>query len=307
MRHGAKALALAALALLSLAALVPLAAADHAYSHRFIVFGRVVDAENNPVPGLTVDLGYEKPFTPEGPCANQPGTGTDAWATTSTSPITNSFGEFIFCFHTHSMSRTTPGSGVLTIDALGVEKRFEFDGYMRYSVVDIKLDSVHPEANKTALDTTYTIQGRAWQDAGTDIRVEGVRVYGDTLHNEPVELTFAYNGKEPITLNTTTNNYGDFAVRVPVSERPTSGTVTMKIKNETFTSDVDPEFGVSAFRAEVEKPHDPFVAKALIGVGIAAAVVVGGGAVWYTTNKVRASREERLARERSDRRRANKK
>lgn len=307
MRLGAKAPALALLAMLSLAALAPLAAADHAYSHRYIVFGRVVDAENNPVPGLTVDLGYEKPFTPEGPCANQPGTGTDAWASTQTSPITNSFGEFFFCFHAHSMSRTTPGVGIISIDALGIEERFEFDGYMRYSVVPIRLASAHPEANETAFQTTYTVQGRAWEDAGTDIRVEGVRVYGDTLHNQPVEITFAYNGKEPVTLNTTTNNYGDFAVRVPVTERPTSGTVTMKIRNETFTQDVDGETGVTAFRAEVEKPNDPFLAKALIGVGIAAAVVVGGGAVWYTTNKVRASREERIARERSDRRRANKK
>lgn len=303
-RPGARA-ALVALAFLAMA-FVPLAVADHAYSHRYIVYGRVVDAENNPVPGLTTDLGYEKPFEPEGPCANQPGTETEAFGPTRTSPVTNQFGEFIYCFHTHSMSRTSPGTGILSIPSLEYEERIDFDGYMRYSYLPIKLDSARSESNKTILNEFYTIQGRAWRPAGSDIRVEQVRVYGDTLHNQIVNFTFAYNGKDPVTLNTTTNNYGDFSIRVPVTERPTSGEVTMEINNATFSVDVDPSMGVTQFRAETPTVRDPFVTKFLIGLGIVAAVVVGGGGLWYAGNRMRDARGERVRREGSTRKRANK-
>lgn len=303
LRPGAKAVFLS-LAFLALAAL-PLAAADHAYSHRYIVYGRVIDSENYPVPGLTVDLGYEKPFEAEGPCANQPGTETDAFGATRTSPVTNQYGEFTFCFHTHSMSRSSPGTGILRIESLNVEKKIEFDGYMRYSPVVVKLDAPQATANKTILDESYTVFGRAWKNAGTDIRVEGIRVYGDTLHNEPANVTFTYNGKEPITLSTTTNNYGDFSLRVPVTERPTSGTVTMTIANQTFTANVEPS-GVTAFRAESEKTRDPFITKFLIGLGITAVVIVGGGGLWFASTRMKSSRDEREAREKSGRKRANK-
>lgn len=305
-RPGAKAAVVAALAMLFLAAALPLAVADHAYSHRYVVYGRVVDAAGNPVPGLTVDLGYEPPFQPEGPCSTQPNIDTDAFGATRTQPVTNQFGEFIFCFHTHAMSRTTPGVGILRIDTLDVDQRIEFDGFMRYSIVTVELPDTNPSANTTANDNTYTVAGRAWRAAGTDVRIEGVRVYGDTIQDTPVQVTLEYEGQQPVTVNTTTNGYGDFAVRLPVVERPRSGTVTVQIENATFTSAVSAT-GLSAVRAEVAKVRDPFVAKALVGVGIAAAVVVGGGALWYATNKVRAARDERISRERSERRRANKK
>jgi hypothetical protein len=303
LRPGAK----AALVVLALAVLAfaPVVAADHAYSHRYIVFGRVVDAENNPVPGLTMDLGYEEPFEPEGACANQPGTETEAFGPTRTTPVTNQYGEFVFCFHTHSMSRTVPGTGILTIDTLEVEKRFEFDGFMRYSWVPIKLETAQSTANKTILDTSYTVQGRAWRASGGPISVETVRVYGDTVQRTPVTVDIEYNDGKTATVNTTTNGYGDFWVRVPVTERANTGRVTITIENATFTEDVDPS-GVTAFRAEMPKTRDPFVTKFLIGLGIVAGVVVVGGGAWFATNRMRASREEREARDRSQRKRANK-
>lgn len=241
----------AVMAFLTLAALAPLAAADHAYSHRYIVFGRVVDAENNPVPGLTVDLGTQKPFNPEGPCANQLGTDTDAFGPTRTTPVTNEMGEFMFCYHHHSMSRGTPGSGILALDPLGVEKPVEFDGFMRYSFVPVKLDTVSPSANKTALDELYTVQGRAWRASDSEIKVEQVGVYGDTLHNEAFTVVVTFDGEDPQTFTGVTNNYGDFALRVPVTERPTGGTVKFTIQNVTFPGAVDPAMGTTHIRAQI--------------------------------------------------------
>jgi hypothetical protein len=303
LRPGAKA-ALVAFAFLALA-LLPAAAADHAYSHRYIVFGRVVDAQDDPVPGLTVDLGYEEPFEPEGPCADQPGTETAAFGRTRTTPVTNQYGEFVFCFHTHSMSRTVPGTGILRIDTLEYEQRIEFDGFMRYSFVPIKLPNAQATANTTITDTNYTVQGRVWRATGGPTNVEGVRVYGDTVQNTPVVVTLAAEGQEPITVNATTNGYGDFWIRIPTPAQATSGTVTLTVENATFEEDVQPN-GVTAFRAEMPKVRDPFIQKFLIGLGIVAAVVVVGGGAWFASNRMRTARDERVSRDRSGRKRSNK-
>lgn len=237
--------------LLSLVVITPLAFADHAYSHRYIIFGRVVDAENNPVPGLQLEPGYSAVFKPEGACGNQPGTGTDAWTATATNPITNQYGEFFFCHHIHAMSRSEPGTATFLVE--GKEYKMGLDGFMRYSFVEIKLDNVHASANKEINAKEHTIQGRAWASTGaSEKQVEGIRVFGDTLYKMPANITFSYNGKEPIKLNTTTNNYGDFALRVPVTERPTTGTVSVEIGGNWFNETVSPT-GSTHVRGQVGK------------------------------------------------------
>lgn len=272
-RSTGRAASFAVLGFLALAALLPLAAADHAYSHRYVIYGRVVDAENDPVPGLTVDFGFEPPFKSEGQCANQPGTETEAFGPTRTSPVTNQLGEFTFCSHTHSMSRGTPGTGTIRIDSLDVEETFTFDGFMRYSFIPIKLDRAHPSANGTALDQTYTVLGRVWRASDSEIKVETISVYGDTIQNTDFELTVAFDGEEPRMLTGRTNGYGDFAMRVPVSARPTGGEVTLKIDNRTFSAPVDPETGVTHIRGQIgdlkTTPGAPLVAA--IGVVAVAA------------------------------------
>lgn len=245
----------AILAILLVVVAVPLATADHAYSHRYIVYGRVVDAENNPVPGLTVDLGYTPPFVPEGPCGNQAETETQAFGPTRNQPVTNQFGEFIFCFHTHGVSRGTPGVGIVRIDSLDVEKEIEFDGFMRYSFVPVKLDSAVPTANKTANDETYTVMGRAWEASSREVMVEDVGVWGDTIYDTPFKLKIEIDGRPPEIVSGTTNPYGDFSVRIPVDSRPTGGKVTLAIEGKEFQNGgvaaIDPELGVTHIRGQV--------------------------------------------------------
>lgn len=269
-RPRSHALAIATLAFLTLAALTPLAVADHAYSHRYIVYGRVIDAEDNPVRGLTVDLGYEAPFKAEGACGGQPGTETEAFGPTQNQPVTNAVGEFMFCFHTHGLSRGTPGTGIIRIADAGVEERVTFDGFMRYSFVPIKLANAHPGANKTAADTLYTIMGRAWEATDSEIKVEGVGVWGNTLHNKPFTITTNFEGEDPQTFTGTTNNYGDFAIRVPVSGRPSGGTVTLAIEGHNFTADVDPAVGTTHIRAQVGELKTTPGASLLALVGVVA-------------------------------------
>ena len=289
--------------LVAAVALTPLALADHAYSHRYVVYGRVVDAEGHPVPGVLVNLGY-KDFQPEGPCAQQPNTGTDAWDRTETRPQTNELGEFIFCFHTHDINRVAPPSGVISVEEHNFTVDFPFDPYTRTSFVPVKLAQVVDEADRTVLDETYTVQGRLWTPAGERVSVERVGVFGHTVDDTPVNITLrTSDGKEYVT-NTTTNGYGDFAVRIPVDALPSGGQVTIDAADQTFTGDVDPTFGITFIRGEFPEPRSDVLRNVLVagGVLVLVAAVAGGG--WYAWRRGAERREIQAARLTSTRKRA---
>ncbi|HWH08713.1 MAG TPA: hypothetical protein VNX21_05895 [Candidatus Thermoplasmatota archaeon] len=289
--------------LVAAVALTPLALADHAYSHRYVVYGRVVDADGNPVQGVLVNLGYRQ-FQAEGPCAQQPGTGTDAWERTETRPQTNQLGEFLFCFHAHDINRVEPPFGVLTIEEHNYTTEFRFDPYTRTSFVPIKLDTVVEGANAEALETTYTVQGRLWEPAGERVSVERVGVFGHTVDRAPVNITIRFADGQEITTNTTTNNYGDFALRVPIQSRPTGGEVTIEANGQTFRGDVDPTFGITFIRGEFAEPKSDLAKNALIAAGVLLGLAVVGGGGWYAWRRTAERRELQEARLTSTRKRA---
>ena len=166
-------------------------AADHAYSHRYIIYGRVVDANGDPVPNLTVDLGTHD-FHPEGPCSSsQPGIATDAFGETVTHPLTNEFGEFIFCYHTHEMSRALPGGAVVAIRELNYTKEIDFDPYFRQQFVGIELPTVQPGANKEIQAVNYTVMGRMWESRTSETILEGNRVFGLTISHTAMTVTLS--------------------------------------------------------------------------------------------------------------------
>lgn len=292
------------LVLLASTTLLPLAASDHAYSHRYVVYGRVLDANNNPVPGLQVNFGVRDVET-EGNCQNQPGTETEAFGRTDNKPITNPWGEFMFCQHVHSMSRAIPGTGIVLIPSLdNFTHEVELDPYYRTSFITVKLPEAHPDANVQALEGNYTVLGRLWREGNAQTHVEGIRVFGETVDNAPVNVTLDTGSGEPIRVNTTTNNYGDFAIRIPVAARPTSGTVSIEVEGRTFSQAIDPAVGTTAFK--VEMPDDGFFSRttlyAVIGILAAAALVAGA---FVAFRRAAARREEDAVRSRSERRRAN--
>ena len=289
--------------LVAAVALTPLALADHAYSHRYVVYGRVVDAEGNPVPGVLVNLGYRQ-FQAEGPCAQQPNTGTSAWNRTETRPQTNEMGEFTFCFHTHDINRVEPPFGVLTVEQYNYTTEFRFDPYTRMSFVPIKLDQVVDNANRNVLAQTYTVQGRLWTPAGERVSVERVGVFGHTVDDTPVNITVKFADGTEHKTNTTTNGYGDFAVRIPVAARPTGGEVTIEANGETFTGDVDPTFGITSIRGEFPEPESNVVRNLLVAGGVLVAIALVGGGGWYAWRRTAERRELQEARLTSTRKRA---
>lgn len=236
---------------LLLVALAPIAAADHVYSHRYLVLGRVVDADGSPVPNVTVSLTLRDLQT-EGPCSNQPGTETDAFGRTQDRPVTNAFGEFTFCRHVHAMSRALPGTAALRVEAANVTQEVALDPDFRASFLVLRLPAASPQADPGALVGTYTVAGRAWQPAPGGATVEGIRVFGATLNRVPVNLTLAYDGKT-VRANATTNNYGDFAVRVPVDGRAAQGRVTVEVLGQVHEANLTAE-GVTYVKAAHQAP-----------------------------------------------------
>ena len=294
---------LRALLLLTLCVpLLPLAQADHAYSHRYIIFGRVVDSTGLPVPGLSVQLAFEDLDT-EGSCGNQPGTETEAFGPTRTQPVTNEYGEFMFCTHAHRMSRALPGRAILTLPALGVREEAEVDVYWRHAYVPIQLDAPHPNARPPS-NMTHTVVGTLWRRGETT--VEGIPVFGETVDQANVTVRVEVPGRDPILLASRTNNYGDFALRVPLDANVTTGRVVVEALNKTFTQTLDTRLGATYVQGEFEQEANPTLRRALLVLALlgVSALLVGAGIYAYRTHARRA--ELREVRARSTRKRANK-
>lgn len=266
-----------ALAFVLLTLLAPLASADHAYSHRFVIYGRVVDANGAAVQGYTVDFRAEY-FTYEGTCSpNQPNTETQAFGPTYTKPVTNEFGEFTVCLHAHSMSRFEPGMGHFRVttpqgNEVAAESH-ELNGFSRVLFMNIALAEPASTGGATTLDSTYTVAGRLWRPSG-QTQIEGITVFGDTIQREHVNITLTYNDGKTVTTNATTNGYGDFSVRIPVEARPTSGTVRIEAAGRAFEAPVDAKFARTTFDARYEDNDSPGAT-----VGVVLAAVVGAVAL----------------------------
>lgn len=293
-RIGALALALACLSVV----LLPAVGADHAYSHRYLVYGRVIDSEGNPVSGVTVRGGLDNEVTVEGPCGNQPNTETDAWGPTTTRPTTNEAGEFFFCFHMHQISRGTNAEAHAEAD--GVEARGTMDPQFRKSFLVVKV----PGGNGTSspLFNQYVVSGRLWFSE-PEKRVDGITVMGDTVHEQTVKVTFRTTDGREVVKESKSNHYGDFGVRMNVSrEEAAGGKITVETDGNSQQFDADPEamWTDVNFRTDVSSGSN--TALLVAGVVVVGAAVVGGG--WFAWKKVAEGRADAAARERSTRKRA---
>lgn len=308
------AFALAGVALfLALSTVLPLATADHAYSHRYIIFGRLVDANGNPVPSVTLNMDISDPLLAVESSCRATGTGsdlsTDAYGPTASDPLTDTLGDFIFCFHGHSMRRNTPGEVRIAIPAMPEVPAITLtlDPLFRTQFLLFTLPTVSAEARADTVEGNYTVIGRFWREsAGKEESVEGIPVYGDTLTRLPVLIELVDPAGAVIAnRTTTTNDYGDFAVRVPTASRFVDGVVRITGGNRTFTAPAARE-GVTHFKAEMAPAESQVLQNILIiGGAIVAGVAIVGGAYWGV-QRMSQRRELEAIRESTHRKRANK-
>lgn len=273
---------------LALALVVPSVVADHAYSHRYLVYGRVVDSEGNAVPNVTVLVETRKFHpNPEG-CESRDGSATDAFGRMDTRPVTNEFGEFFYCYHEHGMSRPEPGEATVSIPSLGYFTNITFDPYLRESIVPIVLDAPHPNATRK-LDSTFTVSGRVWEPHPKGVQLEGNTVWGLTLVGSQINITLTLPDGTNVTNTTWSNDYGDFAVRLPVASRVTAGTVRIDtFGNYTIndTKSVDAKMGMTIFQTKLPEGAPSaarsiatIVALSLGAVIVVVALLLGGRAL----------------------------
>lgn len=291
------------------ATLLPVVEADHAYSHRYVVFGRVVDAAGDPVPGVTVDAGFRgvdmNPAVDR--CADQPNIDTEALGPTRTRPVTDEAGMFIYCVHHHALSRVDPGSVVLRIQEYDLDEEIRLDPFRRVTFTTLELPVTHPRANTQLAESSYLVLGRAWEPVSGQTSVEGITVYGETLDFRAVNITVALPDGTEVNASTTTNGYGDFAVFVPVPQRVTGGQVTVHVDRlSAQTQEIEDADGMSTFAIDGPKRTDPAIRNGLMILGglVAVAAIVGGG--WYGYRRVSEKREAQRVRRTSTRKRANK-
>lgn len=199
---------LAALALVLLA-LAPLALADHVYSHRLLVDGRLVGSEGAPLAGRTIELYTEGEDLLE-PCREGPH-----------QRVTDFSGDFRFCFHQHDLSAATRvglrsgnASAIRSVDV----------AFRRMTILMI-------EPNETGITTpawneTYRVGGRVWQPG--PVALEGVQVFGIAVIGAPVNLTVRDESGGESVFRTRTDAYGDFDLEVVTGAPPSNLSLTLE-------------------------------------------------------------------------------
>ncbi len=239
------------------------AVADHAYSHRYLVSGRVIDALGDPVEGITVAVSLQG-MESEGACPSSPTRNpTDGW------------GDYWFCYHVHSFG---PGAQV-TIAASGQTYARAADVNLRKTVQNVALTVPEPASSKNAsvlsqFRTTYTLRGRVWQPQVGAV-LEGIRVEGIALANVAVHATMSSDAG-PGVGHLSTDAYGDYSTRFTVGSRITSGTVSAASGDTNATAAINTGFMVTDLNVVVQPPN-PIVGALqagwplLVGVGVVAA------------------------------------
>jgi hypothetical protein len=200
------AIALAALLMISSPAL-----ADHVYSHRFVLEGRLLGSDDLPLPGREVEFFSRGPDSLIVPCPHGP-----------SSPVTDEWGDFRFCFHEHELHATTRAG--IRVGNVTITK--PMDTAFRRTVV------IAGEPNETGIappgwSTTFRVAGKAWQP-GTTV-LESVQVYGIAVAALTVNLTIVTPHGQTVLQNVT-DGYGDFDFVVRLTQDEELANVTAKIE-----------------------------------------------------------------------------
>lgn len=175
--------------LVVLVLLVPLAVADHVYSHRVIVEGRLVGGNGLPLAGVPVHVeGQGESFRDA--CVD-PQRG-----------VTDENGDFWFCFHKHELAR----DAAVTVWAgnASAQRFLDLDlRKMSFLLLDADALGVAPPG----WDDEFRVSGRVWSFSPSDL--DGVAVSGVALARERVSVSLGSGGSwsnYPLV----TDQFGDF-------------------------------------------------------------------------------------------------
>lgn len=197
-----------ALALL-IAVAIPSVAADHVYSHRYLIEGRLVGSDGAPLPGRDVAfVGENVSFS-------------EACRDGGHRSITDENGDFRFCFHTHDL----PPNGRVGARSGDAGAMVALDPTVRRSTLTLR-DERAPGVEPAGWNESYRVGGRVWRVGPTEL--ENVRVYGAAIAHVPVNLTVHTADGSETRFETETDAYGDFDLVVTTAADPSTVTLTVE-------------------------------------------------------------------------------
>lgn len=209
-----KALLLAALLL------APVALADHVYSHRYVLEGRLLGSDDLPLPGRGVD------FFAEGddflqPCREGPH-----------DSVTDAEGDFRFCFHHHEIAS---GSRIGVRSGNASEMRPVDLGFRKTYL------TLH-EPNETGVEPSgwsesYRISGRVWRVGAQEL--EGILVYGEAVIGAQVNLTVRDDQGGASVFTTRTDDFGDYDLLVETAADPSLLDLTLEVLGRAQPTQLD--------------------------------------------------------------------
>lgn len=265
------------------------ASADHVYSHRYIVQGRVVDEAGQPVSGAEVEVQL-KNWLPqdesvEGVCAQdrqsqQFGAQVASQDRTLYVMRTNALGDYRVCIHVHSMINT--GSVVVHVDQTNVEDNKNMNqrtSYVHVTVPDAE-DAGGQVGDTETFEQGVWVRGRLWQPLEDRRPLEGIEVDGVALTDRRMNVTLQLGDGTELSQDAQTDSqYGEFDVQFEYNGTLDGAKVVFSVPagSETFTKEYDIDAPFRAFHGEVIL-SDPIRASESPGPGLVLAVVAVLGA-----------------------------
>lgn len=208
--------ALASLLLVA-ALLLPVAAADHVYSHRVFVVGRVLDVEGRPAAGVPLDLTFEGMAT-GGSCMEQ------------RPDVTGPRGDYEVCRHVHAL----PRHANVTVRAGNVSKTVGVDPDLRVAIASLQLDTsaLHDVSGERQFARTFDVVGRAFTLLPRPVVEENVQVNATPLYeNVSVELLL---GDETLaSAQVAPDEHGTYRAALAIGELPPGAIVRAGIGHDS--------------------------------------------------------------------------
>ncbi len=294
-RFAAPAVGLLLLALL----FVPVAEATHQWGHRYMIYGRILDADGDPVQhrpvAITVDTTKK----------------TDPRMTVLTdcdglyysykenaNPAEGDLGLEGGVMHIHKWE--LPSSGKWKVSTEFGSKRGQVRPEMHRSTVNLQVDEDVPAAPECPAGTdwrkTYVVEGRLQEIDGKN-RLDKMTMSGGGLEYRVFATIETTNGT--MTANGTTNRFGDFMITFQNVTVKEGGEVTAEWGGKTQTGRINTKYMMTEANVIYGESG-----ASLLFLWILLGVVVAGAAVWGVSRAkgmIETSRLEKV----STRKRAN--
>lgn len=211
----------ASLVLLALVLLAAPAVADHVYTHRYTVSGRVLGPDGAPLANVTVEALVDGVSSREGDCKARAGEIRVSALKLADANRTNGYGDFEVCAHVHALRSA---SSVQLRVADGPWRNLTVDPGVRLTFITVQLDERPADAGEPAPDwnRTLLVRARYWQPSRSPLELDFVPALGEALAGRAVHS--ALEGRVG-RATSVTDAYGDLAYYARVNA--TAGNVTL--------------------------------------------------------------------------------